>query len=142
MRTIKFRGKRIDNGAWIFGSLDLTANRTIISWDRTDSDGDTAPWFADVHPDTIGQFPGLLNKNGKEIYEGDIMTYGGQIKHLVEFKHGMFGYTLLDGWFVGYGGNSNFSFNPLDRSNEHEVIGNLYDDPELLANTHYEHSIS
>lgn len=132
MRKIKFRGKRIDNGAWIFGSLDLTANRTIISWDRTDSDGDTAPWFADVDPDTIGQFSGLFDKNGKEIYEGDILVYGELFKHIVEFKHGIFGYAVEEGWFVGYGSNPNFMFNPTDKSDEHEVIGNIYDSPELL----------
>ncbi len=75
MRTIKFRGKRVDNGEWISGSLDLTANSATILWDRTDKDGDTAPWFANVDPDTVGQFTGLLDENEKEIYEGDII-YG------------------------------------------------------------------
>lgn len=65
MRPIKFRGRRIDNGEWIFGSLDLTANKATILWDRTDNDGDTAPWFADVGTDTVGQFTGLLDRNGK-----------------------------------------------------------------------------
>lgn len=132
MRTIKFRGKRIDTGEWVYGSLDLTADRAAIAWDKIDSDEDKVPWFANVEESTIGQFSGLADCNGKEIYEGDIMTYGKHIKHLVEFKHGMFGYTLLDGWFVGYGGNSNFTFNPLDQSKEHEVIGNIHDNPGLL----------
>ena len=86
----------------------------------------------EVDSNTAGQFSGLLDKNGKEIYEGDIVVYGSHCKHIVEFKHGMFGYTLMDGWFVGYGGNSNFTFNPLDKSNEHEIIGNIRDNPELL----------
>ena len=85
-----------------------------------------------IIPESVGQFTGLLDKNGKEIYEGDIVVYGSHCKHIVEFKHGMFGYTLMDGWFVGYGGNSNFTFNPLDKSDEHEIIGNIHDNPELL----------
>ena len=85
-----------------------------------------------IIPESVGQFTGLLDKNGKEIYEGDIVVYGSHCKHIVEFKHGMFGYTLMDGWFVGYGGNSNFTFNPLDKSNEHEIIGNIHNNPELL----------
>ena len=75
MRTIKFRGKRIDNGEWVYGSLDLTDNSAAISWDRTDNDGDSVPWFANVVPDTVGQFTGLRDENEKEIYEGDII-YG------------------------------------------------------------------
>lgn len=40
MRAIKFRGKRVDNGEWVFGSLDLTANQAAILWERIDNDGD------------------------------------------------------------------------------------------------------
>ena len=118
-RTIKFRGKRIDDGKWIYGYLAGT--------DSINNMDEVAYPNEDVDPATIGQFTGLLDKNGKEIYEGDVVVYGSHCKHIVEFKHGMFGYTLMDGWFVGYGGNSNFTFNPLDKSNEHEIIGNTHE---------------
>ena len=125
MREIKFRGTSIHTKKWEYGNLRIFGERAYIS--SIDSHAQSEVLFS-----TVGQFTGLTDCNGKEIFEGDILVYGGQCKHVVEFKHGMFGYTLADGLFVGYGGNSNFSFNPLDKSKEHEVIGNIHDNPELL----------
>lgn len=144
-RQIKFRGKRVDNCEWIVGDLLHIAGGCLIYFD---SDTDTTEpdiekinpvaieFFKDeiavVDPDTVGQFTGMLDKNGKEIYEGDIILYGNTIKNVVVFRHGAFGY-LVDGVvFISYAGNTNFTFNPLDRSKEHEVIGNIFDNPDLL----------
>ena len=142
MRPIKFRGKRADNGKWVYGdSIKHTDNPShghsieeiiYIGSKVPNARKCGAMKWKPIVPATIGQFTGLTDCNGKEIYEGDILVYGGQHKHIVEFKHGMFGYTLMDGWFLGYGSNPNFTFNPLDKSKEHEVIGNIYDNPELL----------
>ena len=88
--------------------------------------------MCDVEPETIGQFTGLFDRNGKEIYEDDIVLYGGSIQHEVMFRHGAFGYLIYGGQFMSYAGNPNFTFNPLNRSKEHEVIGNSHDNPELL----------
>lgn len=52
MRLIKFRGKRIDSGEWVYGSLDLNDKRPAISWLRTDKDGGEVLWFAYVEPYT------------------------------------------------------------------------------------------
>ena len=124
MRQIKFRAKTLTNSHWVYGNL-VIRDKECVSIRNSKSE----PW---VDPETVGQFTGLTDCNGKEIYEGDIVRYGEFIYHVIEFKHGMFGYTLMDGWFVGYGGNTNFTFNSLDKSKEHEVIGNIHDNSELL----------
>ena len=127
MREIKFRGKRLDNGKWITGDLSHGKNGKVYICNIAK----VFKSYIEVDPDTIGQYTGLYDKNGKEIYEGDIILYGGSIQHEVVFRHGAFGYLLYGGEFISYAGNTNFTFNPLNRSKEHEVIGNIYDNPEL-----------
>ena len=70
MRTIKFRGQRIDNDEWIYGSLNLRENGEAV----IHVNNKTLPYNAKlVNPKTVGQFTGFVDSNGCEVYEGDTM---------------------------------------------------------------------
>ena len=133
MREILFRGKRKDNGEWVEGAFcpksgdglhdPLVDRPSIIKLDEP-NDGF---WF-DVDPDTVGQYTGLQDKNGKRIFEGDIVTFKTSMStfkpHYVRWKEG-------EARFVVTGKDGVRSY-PMDSSFEYEVIGNIHDNPELL----------
>ena len=149
-REIKFRGKNKKNGEWFYGNLydkDISGRTHICT---------TKKGCLDIDPDTVGQFTGLLDKNGKEIYEGDIMglperdakgvVYKNRYIRVVEWIND--GFFLLDHCVMGgevrkYGGslaleislNSNYAGIARCFKNmglDYTVIGNIHDNPELL----------
>ena len=132
MREIKFRGRAIDSGEWAYGFLLLTDVRAYIHPGRDGLDFDDIDFgygFIQVDPKTIGQFTGLLDKNGKEIYEGDIVAspdiiYGEMDNNLVSYCDGYW-YPLV---------TVEQDYNAIDRyrPEDFEIIGNIHENPELL----------
>ena len=130
MRTIKFRGKSIDSNEWLYGDLVRSSDMercAILVNDRELYDE------CEVYPLSIGQFTGLYDKNGREIYEGDIIGCDKpKIKHLIFYneKEGRFMAALngdIENYFIGVCGLDS------DRwMSSKEVIGNIHDNPELL----------
>ena len=126
MREILFRGKRVDNGEWVEGFYSAEEyNLNIHSIEyipRIQLIGKCVS--LGVIPETVGQYTGLTDKNGKKIFEGDIVTMpayqGGKKKAIIYFKNGKF---AVDG--------SNYSFKDICPKRM-EVIGNIYDNKEIL----------
>lgn len=133
MREILFRGKRIDNGELVEGGIvhqtdfygDSVDRYFII--DGTDTDDNIGPAYR-VHPDTVGQFTGLTDKNGKKIFEGDFVVVplsGKSAKGIVEyFKTDICGFVVIT--------QPQYSNYVLQKNYVYEVIGNIHDNPELL----------
>lgn len=138
-REIKFRGKDIDTGEWRYGYVQYNYKKTkaqIISPLKIDKI-DFPIQFFDVDPKTVGQFTGLYDKNGKEIYEGDILfcigkrydNKGKKYYREVKFKDGFFGMMVKEYNILSL---LQFHFDS-DKKILWEVIGNIYDNPELLS---------
>ena len=131
MREIKFRGKRVDNGEWVYGYL--IGNDVIVGdiVEFSDEYFNTEFWYK-VDPKTVGQYTGLKDRNGREIYEGDVLRLV-----LVDYAHVPEQIFVVgsDSFFEDVCYLQNISRFVEDSGSETdgiEVIGNIYENPELL----------
>ena len=152
MREILFRGKRTDNGEWEYGDLwcNPYGKRAVCIVSPINDQGTTGG--NEVIPETVGQFTGLCDKNGTKIFEGDILQCNNNPQDLVKAVFGAFGVidveteTAVDN-VIGW----HYEVIPTDLLSKVEpfclpmpltefyinrctmvVIGNIYDNPELL----------
>lgn len=130
-RTIKFRGKRLDNGGWVYGEL---CTPRLFDSKRGYFGEDVPCIFCDegnvpIIPESVGQFTGLLDKNGKEIYEGDIISLRD---YIAEVRWN----SNLSAFCIRFSFESELGIKPLgswiDRRRRCNVIGNIHDNSELL----------
>jgi len=141
MRKIKFRGQTVDTKELIYGDLIQTEKDfknvvEILDWSKV---GCKPEKSLVVNPETVGQFTGLTDKNGVEIYENDIVrkhNFRNEEKiedYIVVFDHDSFCLkTIKDNEIYNKG--VLISFGNLEKGNlrKEYVIGNLFDNPELL----------
>lgn len=138
-REIIFRGKSEVTNEWVYGSLVKVGNEShIVGFDEVDLDGHHLSYCSDrpifTKQGTIGQFTGLHDKNGKEIYEGDIVQMhieNGNILLVVTWN------LEVGAWLLKLKGCNIEGLRTLgewlrDSSSVIQVVGNIYDNPELL----------
>ena len=145
MREILFKGKRIDNGEWIEGYIfdngfggeekkyfvgglviEKYNGTACDEWDITGID------FCEIDPETICQFTGLMDKSGKKIWENDICDRKEKYPEIVNMSNGdwTLDYSYVFDKKLG-NGYCNLGFYVNERKCV-EVIGNIFDNPELL----------
>ena len=145
MRDIIFRGKRIDNGEWVEGYLYEHEPALVGISSENDAPKPSkwfiaktgfADWnmprpveFVEIDHSTVGQYTGLCDKNGKKIFEGDIVAiergWNETVKYHVFFDPQICGFI---GDPINYIGFTTFGDDGINM----EVIGNIHDNPELL----------
>lgn len=133
IREVIFRGKRTYNGKWVEGSLVVTSQggAYIISTveDKRDATVLVNQCSLNVDPETVGQYTGLTDKNGKRIFEGDIVRYDVNYHDMViSYDVENWGGWLYEDMDDNMQAYSIYEFCLKDIA----VVGNIHDNPEIL----------
>lgn len=135
-REIKFRGNTRE-GQWVYGDLLHIAGGTLIyhgsdaDYDKSKDDKIAIGLYHDevsvVYPETVGQFTGLYDENGKEVYEGDIVV-------VIDLDVSEIGVVVYDNRSMAFcvKPREEIAFFAGDFNYIYKVIGNIYDNPSLL----------
>lgn len=130
MREIKFRGKRVNGGEWV-KSMTISHGTIKRKMSKVFFEINPGKWVG-IIPNTIGQFTGLKDKNGKDIYEGDILNNG--IRNYIVCWNNERGAWWLKNKDLIYTTPLGFL------STELFVIGSVHDNPELLKGGNDDHT--
>ena len=140
MREILFKAKRLDNGEWVEGYYYQIWEKGYILWGMTNN----MPDMVEVNPDTLCQFTGLTDKNGKKIWENDIVKFKFDNddcpfpnKDTKKRLGKIFFSDFRVSWSIAMGRKgsktlNNDLFKYVQNGSRVEVIGNIFDNPELL----------
>ena len=129
-RQIIFRGKSVNTDKWLYGCLlkNEEGKFAVVKPFKVNMDNECS--YYEVDEDTIGQFTGLHDKNGKEIYEGDIVK-----RKYVDEVHDYICIWVEEYACFAFKENKEYGeYNYFQKCDECKlrVIGNIYDNPELL----------
>jgi uncharacterized phage protein (TIGR01671 family) len=150
MKEIKFRGKSIRAGAWVYGCLVnnmwayselskfkkgspvceiITGNYESDCWEEAITEDSN---IITVFPETVGQYTGLIDKHGKDIYEGDIIKATGDVVGVLTWNNWMACWSIRVESDTESAEMTPYSIQENGRNIKREVIGNIHENPELL----------
>lgn len=129
MREILFRGKRIDNGEWTQGYLFCIWEKAYICWGTVND----VPDMKEVIPETVCEYTGLTDKNGRKIFEGDIVSFIDTYSTYNGYAEGnCVGKVLWSEEEVCFCVTERLSAESWEILQECYVIGNIFDNPDLM----------
>ena len=141
MREIEFRGKNCEDN-WIYGQLTIIENDYYINYlDEVVGEFSDTRYIdyigTEVSERTIGQYTGLKDKNNKKIFEGDLIkTYHGIGKVVWSGQFALFGYIMIEK--ENHEKEYDYRFTDIVLEEGVEIIGNIYDNPELLEDKQWQ----